>query len=83
MTTNKTIKIIINGNHYNIAEGASIAQAITLLKSTYAEPKSGNDNEEKSFVIALNQNFLPRSQYQNTQLQDNDAIELLSPMAGG
>jgi len=70
------IDININGTHYNIAAGTSLGQAITLSKA--------NTNIEPSnFVIALNQTFVPRSQYQNTQLQNNDAIELLSPMAGG
>ena len=81
MTTNKTIKININGAPYHIAEGASVAEAITVLRSAHTEIE--NDVATQSFVIALNQNFVPRSQYQEIRLQDSDAIELLSPMAGG
>jgi thiamine biosynthesis protein ThiS len=38
---------------------------------------------EKEYVIALNQNFIPRGQYPTTLVKTNDVIELLSPMAGG
>jgi sulfur carrier protein len=64
--------ISINGAPHDLAEGSTIAQAFVVLKL-----------EINDFVIALNQTFIPRSQYLQTQLQNNDAIELLSPMAGG
>jgi sulfur carrier protein len=64
--------ISINGAPHDLAEGSTIAQALVVLKL-----------EINDFVIALNQTFIPRSQYLQTQLQNNDAIELLSPMAGG
>ena len=64
--------ININGTSHDLAEGSTIAQALVTLNL-----------EINDFVIALNQTFIPRSQYLQTQLQNNDAIELLSPMAGG
>lgn len=75
MTTDKTcgtpmINISFNGQQQTVNEGSSIQQVTSHLA-------------EKEFVIALNQNFIPRSQYSTTQLQEGDAIELLSPMAGG
>jgi thiamine biosynthesis protein ThiS len=76
--TNTSISISINGNQHIITEGASVAQAIALLNTGKT-----NDTDSNSFVIALNQIFVPRSQYENTILQTDDDIELLSPMAGG
>jgi len=73
------MKISINGIAYEIEEGSSISQALALSNTH----NSATQTELKNFVIALNQNFIPRNQYPQTQLQDNDAIELLSPMAGG
>ncbi len=73
------MKISINGISYEIEEDSSITQALALSNP----PNSGTQTKLESYVIALNQTFVPRSQYPLTKLQDNDAIELLSPMAGG
>lgn len=73
------MKISINGINHDIQDCASIQQVIEYLQA------SNNSNQVllNGFVVALNQTFVPRSQYLNTQLQEHDAIELLSPMAGG
>ncbi len=34
-------------------------------------------------AVAVNQNFVPRSQYAQTLINDGDYIELLTPMQGG
>jgi len=70
------INITYNGISHGIAADSSIAQALAVLNTA-------NSTDTSTFVIALNQTFVPRSQYSSTQLQDNDEIELLSPMAGG
>lgn len=68
------ISIQINGEDIKVNVQSSLSQALML------SPVVG---DEKSFVIALNQNFIPRSQYDSTLLKAGDDIELLSPMAGG
>ncbi|MBL4797450.1 MAG: sulfur carrier protein ThiS [Oleispira sp.] len=75
MTNN--INITLNDTRYDLKKGSSISQALDILNINSDKPKLTD------FVIALNQTFIPRSQYPNTQLQNNDVIELLSPMAGG
>jgi sulfur carrier protein len=67
---NSMINICFNGQQQSVTAGCSIQQVTSHLA-------------DKEFVIALNQHFIPRSQYSTTQLQEGDAIELLSPMAGG
>ncbi|MBB6523176.1 sulfur carrier protein ThiS [Pseudoteredinibacter isoporae] len=37
----------------------------------------------KQFAVALNAQFIPRSQYADTALQEGDDLELLVPMQGG
>lgn len=37
----------------------------------------------KQFAVALNTQFIPRSQYADTALQEGDDLELLVPMQGG
>ena len=38
---------------------------------------------DANYVVAINQNFVPRNEYSATLLSNGDKIELLSPMAGG
>ncbi|WP_096085277.1 sulfur carrier protein ThiS [Agaribacterium haliotis] len=35
------------------------------------------------FAIAVNAQFIPRSNYDTIELQDGDSVEILSPMQGG
>lgn len=39
--------------------------------------------QEQNFAVAINEEFVPRSQYQTTQIQTDDAIEIVAPMQGG
>jgi sulfur carrier protein len=68
------ISIRINGESIKVSAQSSLSQALIL------SPAVG---DEKNFVIALNQNFIARSQYDSTLLKAGDDIELLSPMSGG
>ncbi|EKD70687.1 MAG: hypothetical protein ACD_46C00437G0006 [uncultured bacterium] len=34
-------------------------------------------------AIVVNQHFIPKTNYANVLLRDNDTIELISPMQGG
>jgi len=80
------MKISINGINYEVDSSSSITQALEESNRSLAKQNNDQPNEQRKpndFVIALNQTFVPRSQYSSTQLQDNDVIELLSPMAGG
>lgn len=38
---------------------------------------------EGAFALALNENFVPKSQYADTILNENDRIEIVAPMQGG
>lgn len=39
--------------------------------------------ETEGFAVAINQQFIPRSQYSVTLLKSNDRIEIIFPMQGG
>lgn len=80
------ISININGTSHTLEKGSTLSQALDILNiNTTDNQKSDADDKLKfkDFVIALNQTFIPRSQYQQTKLHNNDTVELLSPMAGG
>ncbi|MDY0135761.1 MAG: sulfur carrier protein ThiS [Thiomicrospira sp.] len=40
-------------------------------------------NIEGAFALALNENFVPKSQYADTTIHENDRIEIVAPMQGG
>ncbi|WP_044409970.1 sulfur carrier protein ThiS [Thiomicrospira microaerophila] len=40
-------------------------------------------NIEGAFALALNENFIPKNQYAETPITENDRIEIVAPMQGG
>lgn len=38
---------------------------------------------DQYFAVAINQHFIPRTQYANTFLKEGDKIEMVFPMQGG
>lgn len=38
---------------------------------------------EQPFAVAINGEFVPRSQYAEVTLQDGDALDVVSPVGGG
>lgn len=67
-----TITVELNGETKTIAPNISIEQAIIEW-----------DLSGQQFAIAVNDNFVAQSNYQQTILQAGDRIELLVPMQGG
>lgn len=66
------IEVMINGENQKIEQGLSLSEL--LEKLGYGD---------QSFAIAVNETFVPRSQYQQTSLQAEDVIEIVAPMQGG
>lgn len=73
------MKYFINEQLQQAQQNLSLAQAIEIYMATEPNTKLSED----SFVIAVNQSFVPRSEYQALLINEGDKIELLSPMAGG
>ena len=67
-----TISVILNGETKSLPTTCNVQEAIShwALKAT-------------QFAIAVNESFIPRGQYEQTQLNEGDQIELLVPMQGG
>ena len=40
-------------------------------------------NPDLAFAIAVNGEFVPRTQYANVQLQDGDMLDIVNPVGGG
>jgi sulfur carrier protein len=65
------IDITLNGASLQLPQGASLADAATA------------SGVRPPFAAAVNLQFVPRTQYAQTPLQDGDAVELISPITGG
>lgn len=66
------ITLQLNGENKTLKAGASITDAINDWQLS-----------NKSFAIAVNEEFIPKSAYGDTSLIDDDKVELLIPMQGG
>lgn len=64
--------VTLNGKAREIDSNTSIAEAIGSWELL-----------DQSFAIAVNEQFIPKSAYDSTHLQEGDRVELLVPMQGG
>ena len=65
------ITIHINDQPMNIKTGSSLLDAVIAYGAV------------PPFALVLNQNFIPASEHDNTTLQNNDRIEVISAIQGG
>ncbi|MEO6117988.1 MAG: sulfur carrier protein ThiS [Methylotenera sp.] len=69
----RTIQLTINGKPRNFdAEIFSVASLVTML-----------DLEGKRLAIECNGEIVPRSQFEQTQLEDGDKLEIVGAVGGG
>ena len=66
------MQLRINGKMQTISHAATIADVIKTL-----------GYEGDFFAVALNRTCVARSKYAATAVNENDEIEILSPMQGG
>ena len=66
------MKILLNDNEQPIEDATTLS---SLLKA--------HGSDEGAYAIAVNDTFIPRSDYEITILNDGDRVELLIPMQGG
>lgn len=72
MEGNGTTKVCVNGVDTEVRRGASVAEI--LRESGYGVT---------SVAVAVNHDFVPRSEYEAVQVDSGDEIEILAPMQGG
>ena len=65
------MNILINGQSVTVNDNTSLTQALSQFG---ARPP---------FAVAVNGDFVPRSQCVVAELKEGDQIELLSPIQGG
>lgn len=71
MTQNK-IQVLINGNKKLLEKNKNLVEVLKFLKIT-----------KNDIAIEINSVVVPKSQYINTFLKDNDRIEIVQFIGGG
>jgi sulfur carrier protein len=66
------MQIIVNDEAVQCEAGLSVADALARLNL-----------DKPGVALALNQQILPRAQWEQQQLQDGDALLLFQAIAGG
>lgn len=66
------MKILLNDNEQLIDDATTLSSLI-----------DAQGNEGGSFAVAINDTFIPRSDYEATALREGNRVELLIPMQGG
>ena len=66
------MRITVNGNAMDVAEGLSIERLLVELRV-----------KREFTAVALNREVTPRSSYGLTVLREGDRVEIVHPMGGG
>jgi sulfur carrier protein len=65
------MRVIVNQAPYEIPSQSVISDALALIA---AKPP---------YAVAVNMNFVPKTQYSQFILNENDQIEVIAPVTGG
>ena len=65
------MKVLINDIPHELAPQARLPDALAAIQAT------------PPFAVAVNRQFVPRSQYAECVLQADDRIEVIRPVTGG
>lgn len=65
------MKVLINQQTHELASDATLADAVAAIE---ARPP---------FAVAVNTQFVPKTQYARHPLRDGDQVEIIAPVTGG
>lgn len=66
------MEILVNGTPHVIPADSSVAQLLVTLEL-----------QGKRLAVEVNQELVPRSQFDNAVLKPNDAVEIVHAIGGG
>ena len=72
--TSTTLRFRLNGEHAEIAAGATVADAVALLLE---------DEHPKGVAVSLDRCVVPRSEWASTPVRAGSLVEVVSAAAGG
>ncbi len=65
------MRVIVNQNPHELAPSSKVSDLLALL------------NAKPPYAVAVNLQFVPKSQHGEYVLHENDAVEIISPVTGG
>lgn len=65
------MRVIVNQVEYEVPNQSMISDALALIQ---AKPP---------YAVAVNMNFVPKTQHSKFALNENDQIEVIAPVTGG
>ncbi len=65
------MRVIVNQIEHEVPKDSMVSQLLTQV------------NAKPPYAVAVNLNFIPKTQYANQLLQENDQIEIIAPITGG
>ena len=69
------IQITCNGEAHSIETDSCLTQVLQTL--------GYQPDTNKSFAVAVNNSFIPRSDYDRVKINGEDQLEVIAPMQGG
>ncbi len=72
MTSSKNMTINFNGTAIDIATEMNVAKLLQL-----------NDVVDGRFVVVVNDEIVPKSEYDSAVITTGDEVEIMSPITGG
>ena len=72
MMSNVNTTINFNGDELAVESGTSVAQFLQQQEIT-----------EGRFVVVINDEIVPKSEYDSAVISAGDAVEIMSPITGG
>ena len=72
------MQIYINGNTVKLTDATAPVNIEAALVQALPEKQL-----QQSFALALNGDFVGKDDYANTELANNDSIDILFPIVGG
>ncbi|GIJ49886.1 thiamine biosynthesis protein ThiS [Virgisporangium aliadipatigenens] len=67
------MRLIVNGQHRDIAEHATVADLVGEMAPDAA----------RGIAVAVNAEVVPRAEWAGTALRDEDSVEVLTAVQGG
>jgi sulfur carrier protein len=66
------MNITVNGENHTLLEATSLARLVELLGL-----------KDKRIAVEVNRDIVPRSEYGNFMLSENDTVEIVNAIGGG
>ncbi|WP_076417568.1 MULTISPECIES: sulfur carrier protein ThiS [Colwelliaceae] len=74
------MNVFINGKNFTIAHSDNQHECVI---NQALQQFLNEDQQQTTFAVALNSDFVGRADYDNTPIKDGDSIDVLFPIQGG